>query len=141
MCSNSKVTCIRANNYNLTRPRFKSKTPNNKLNQNNLFIQTSYNTDKNYKTFKLNKYRELSNQLDNLYSKQDNLLVHSFVKTLKKLNGDWSRNGLQRVIRLNSECSNKYISLRSANIRADIPMSEAFKDPYSKYYSFFLFSS
>ncbi len=87
---------------------------------------------------KLNKNRDLLTN-DGVYSKSDNLLVHTFIRTLKSMRGDWSKNGIQRLIRLNSECSNKYITLRNLNIKADIPIYEAFKDPYSnilliKYY-------
>lgn len=92
-------------------------------------------------SFALKKFNYKNNQRDlikindnNLYSKSDHLLVQTFIRTLKSLRGDWTKNGIQRLIRLNSECSNKYISLRNLNIKADIPIYEAFKDPYSKYF-------
>ena len=75
----------------------------------------------------------MTNSNSVLFSRNDNILVHNFLRNLKKLRGDWSHNGIQRLIRLNSECSHKYVSLRNSNIKADIPIYEAFKDPYSKY--------
>jgi hypothetical protein len=66
------------------------------------------------------------------YSRNDAILIDHFINVLKKNNGDWSKHGIQRIIRLNSECSHNYISLRNNGIRADVPIDEAFKDPYSK---------
>lgn len=104
---NSMVTNIRSSSSSLSFKKF-----NYKNNQRDLVIKLNDNS---------------------LYSKSDHLLVQTFIRTLKSLRGDWSKNGIQRLIRLNSECSNKYISLRNLNIKADIPIYEAFKDPYSKY--------
>lgn len=66
-------------------------------------------------------------------------LIENFIINLKKLNGDWSNNGIQRVVRLDSLCSQKFVSLRSYKIKADVPMDEAFKDPYSNFFLFNFF--
>jgi hypothetical protein len=70
------------------------------------------------------------------YNKNDLVYVNHFLAQLKKSNGDWSKHGVQRIIRLASECSNSYLSLRNFRIKADVPIDEAFKDPYSKYFTF-----
>lgn len=58
-------------------------------------------------------------------------MITRFLNALKDLNGDWSRHGLQRFVRLNSECSQSYVSLRNFRIKADVPADEVFKDPYT----------
>jgi hypothetical protein len=60
------------------------------------------------------------------------LLINKFISNLKQSNGDWSKNGIQRIVRLSSECSEQFVSLRNYKIKADVPLDEAFKDPYSK---------
>ncbi|CAF0831203.1 unnamed protein product [Brachionus calyciflorus] len=66
------------------------------------------------------------------YTRNDLYLITRFLNALKDLNGDWSKHGLQHIIRLNSECSQSYVSLRSFRIKADVPIDEAFKDPYTQ---------
>jgi hypothetical protein len=74
------------------------------------------------------------------YNKNDLVYVNHFLTQLKRSNGDWSKHGVQRIIRLASECSNSYVSLRNFRIKADVPVDEAFKDPYSKLrFSFYTF--
>ena len=58
-------------------------------------------------------------------------MITRFLNFLKDLNGDWSGHGLQRFVRLNSECSQSYVSLRNFRIKADVPVDEVFKDPYT----------
>ena len=66
------------------------------------------------------------------YSAQDLHLIEKFVDKLKELNGQFSSVGQQRIIRLSAACSKHYVSLRQTRIKADIPIDEAFRDPYSK---------
>ena len=75
----------------------------------------------------------MRNKIQIEYTLHDMKLIDSFLINLKNLNGDWSKHGLQRIIRLNSECSNEYLSLRHSRIRADVPYDEAFRDPYSNF--------
>lgn len=110
---------MRANNMNKTRLKQKS-TINQYKKLSNRFKSRALTTLTN------------TNINQNLFSKSDLNLVETFIQHLKTLRGDWSKNGIQRLIRLNSECSSKYVSLRNLNIKADIPIYEAFKDPYSK---------
>jgi hypothetical protein len=65
------------------------------------------------------------------FSPSDLTKIKQFVNHLKQNNGDWSKNGLQRIVRLNSECSRNYLSLRNFKVKADVPVDEAFKDPFS----------
>lgn len=65
------------------------------------------------------------------YKSSDLTTINQFVSTLKQLDGDWSRHGLQRLVRLNSACSNSYVTLRNSHIKAEVPYEEAFNDPYS----------
>ena len=67
------------------------------------------------------------------YSQKDTFLIQSFILNLKKLNGNWSKNGIQRIVRLRSECSQQFVSLRNQKIKANIPLDEAFEDPYSNF--------
>lgn len=59
------------------------------------------------------------------------MTINQFVSALKKSDGDWSKSGIQRLVRLNSVCSGGYVTLRNFLIRAEVPYVEAFKDPYS----------
>lgn len=65
------------------------------------------------------------------YTRNDLFLITRFLNALKDLNGEWSRHGLQRMVRFNSECSQSYVSLRNFRIKADVPVDEVFKDPYA----------
>ena len=65
------------------------------------------------------------------YNQNDLAMVNHFIGLLKQANGDWSKHGIQRIIRLHSECSRNYVSIRNFKIKADVPIDEAFKDPYS----------
>ena len=73
------------------------------------------------------------------YFQNDLYIIDNFVLHMKKLNGNWSKDGIQRIIRLKSECSQQYVSLRNYRIRANVPIDEAFYDPYSKLFYFILF--
>jgi len=73
------------------------------------------------------------NQTSLLFTRRDARLANRFVRSLKNFNGQWASHGVQRIIRLNNECSNSYVSLRNYRIMADVPVNEAFTDPYSKY--------
>ena len=66
------------------------------------------------------------------FNAQDLLLVEKLVETLKALDGDWSQNGLQRMVRLKSECTQEFVSLRSSGISADVPQEQVSSDPFSK---------
>jgi hypothetical protein len=66
------------------------------------------------------------------YSQNEEYLIKNLVYHLKISNGDWSKNGLQRVVRIKSECSQHYVTLRSHKIKANIPFKEAFFDHNSK---------
>ena len=68
------------------------------------------------------------------YTTHDSHLIETFVDKLKELNGQFSTIGQQRIIRLNAACSKQYVSLRQTRIKADIPVDEAYKDPYSEFY-------
>jgi hypothetical protein len=87
-------------------------------------------------------YRRLyriKNSLENIYfSSADLLLINKFIHNLKQSNGEWSKSGIQRIIRLSSECSRQFVALRNYKIKADVPLDEAFKDPYSKILLFIL---
>ena len=85
-----------------------------------------------------NQHQYIENVNDIYFNPNDLELIEMFIKHLKHLNGDWSKHGLQRIIRLNSACSHNYVSLRNSRIKADVPIDETFKDPYSEY-SFLLF--
>jgi len=65
------------------------------------------------------------------FSKKDEYFIQNFVMKIKILNGDWSKNGIQRLVRIKSECSHKYITLRNNRIRANVPFEEAFFDQNS----------
>ncbi len=71
------------------------------------------------------------------YTPHDTKLIHNFLLELKRLNGEWSKVGIQRVIRLNAACTRNYVTLRKTVVKADIPLDEAFKDPYSALICFF----
>jgi len=72
------------------------------------------------------------------FTQYDFNLISRFIYNLKEANGEWASHGVQRIIRLNSECSNSFVSLRRFRVRADIPLEEAFRDPYSKFISYIL---
>lgn len=65
------------------------------------------------------------------FSQRDSYLAESFALNMIKLNGDWSKNGIQRIVRLRSESSHNYLTLRNYKIRANVPLDEAFHDPYT----------
>ncbi len=72
-----------------------------------------------------------TNHTSVLFTRRDASLAQRFVRSLKRYNGEWASHGIQRIIRLNNECSNSYVSLRNYRIMADVPVNEAFTDPYS----------
>ena len=49
------------------------------------------------------------------FTHKDLNTIESFLFTLKnQLRGNWSRNGLQRIVRLKSACSQRFVLMRSS---------------------------
>jgi hypothetical protein len=90
--------------------------------------------DLRYKLLLNAQRQEILNEWQNSiqFTQYDFNLINRFIFNLKEAQGEWASHGVQRIIRLNSDCSNHFVSLRRFKIRADIPLEEAFRDPYSK---------
>ena len=80
----------------------------------------------------MKNFSTLLNSNQPKYSQREEYLIKNLVYHLKISNGDWSKNGLQRVVRIRSECSQHYVTLRNHKIKANIPFKEAFFDHNSK---------
>ena len=89
-----------------------------------------------YETWKNNK--SFFNKQEISFNRQDLHLTEKFLKQLRESKGDWSKHGIQRIIRLYSECSDNYLSICNPKIREDVPVSEAF--PYSKFCEIYLYT-
>jgi hypothetical protein len=89
--------------------------------------------DLRYKLLLNAQRQEILNEWQNAiqFTQYDFNLISRFIFNLKEAQGEWAPHGVQRIIRLNSECSSSFVSLRRFRIRADIPLEEAFRDPYS----------
>lgn len=98
-------------------------------------ITACYNADfmnlNNQKNQSVYSYINSREGMSVLFNRRDLNLAEKFARSLKKYNGDWAGHGIQRIIRLNSDCSNNYVSLRHFRIRADVPSNEAFNDPFT----------
>jgi hypothetical protein len=74
--------------------------------------------------------------------------IENFLSTLKtQLGGNWSRNGLQRIVRLKSACSQRFVLMRSSmmmmmtrhqkQVTADCADYQKYDYPYSEFQLYF----
>ena len=81
----------------------------------------------------IGKNKTLKHRFEPKYTQRDLHFIDNFILNLKLTQGNWSQNGLQRIVRLKSSCSQQYVSLREGHqITADATSEKSLREPHSK---------
>ena len=98
----------------------------------------------------LNNHNSTNNpfKFEPKFTQKDLHTIESFLFTLQnQLGGNWSRNGLQRIVRLKSACSQRFVLMRSPmmtrhqkQVTADCADYQKYDYPYSELKFIFFFT-